>query len=138
MQGDIQSAIKHLRSVSDLRQWSDEWNVPEDPRILRAFADLGDRDAFLLLQLQGMTDMQTFSEFTNANSITMNRIVKEKLIDTSQAYNIECTNGVSDIYKLTSHIQRGIIPALQVRTRPDTNEDAASIRPEMVGTGDIF
>ena len=59
LQGDIQSAIKHLRTVSELRQWSDEWNVPEDPRILRALADLGDTDAFLLLQLLGMTDMQT-------------------------------------------------------------------------------
>ena len=72
--------------MSQLRHRSDEWNVPEDPRILRALADLGDTDAFLPLQLLGMTDMQTLSEFTNANGLTANRIVKEKLIDTAQAY----------------------------------------------------
>ena len=27
MQEDVQLALKHLRSVSQLRQWSDEWNV---------------------------------------------------------------------------------------------------------------
>ena len=101
MQGDVQSAIKHLRSVSELRQWSHEWN---DPRILRALADLGDMDAFLLLLLLGVNDIQTFSEFTNANGITTNRLVKEKLLDTSQAYNNECTNDVLDMNKLTSHI----------------------------------
>ena len=69
MQGDVQSAIKHLRSMSELRQWSHEWN---DPRILRALADQGDMDAFLLLLLLGMNDILTFSEFTDANGITTN------------------------------------------------------------------
>ena len=64
------------------------------PRFLRALADLGDTDAFLLLHLLSMNDMQTFSEFANANVITTNRLVKEKLLDTAQAYNIECTNDV--------------------------------------------
>ena len=60
MQENVQSAIKNLRSVSELRQWSHERH---DPRILRALADLGDMDAFLLLLLLGMNDIQTFSEF---------------------------------------------------------------------------
>ena len=113
MQGDVQSAIKHLRRVSELHQLSHKWN---DPRILRALADLGDMDAFLLLLLLGMNDIQTFSEFTNANGITTNRLVKEKLLDTSEAYTIECMNDISDMNKLTSHIQSGIILALRVRT----------------------
>ena len=74
MQGDVQSAIKHCRSVYELRQWSHEWN---DLRILRALADLRDMDAFLPLPLLGMNDIQTFSEFTNANGITRNRLVKD-------------------------------------------------------------
>ena len=70
MQGDMDSAIQNLRTAPELRQWSEEWNVPNDPRMLRARADLGDTDAFLALQLQDMNDLQTISEFANANKLT--------------------------------------------------------------------
>ena len=129
MQGDVQSAIKHLRSVSHLRQWSDEWNVAQNSKSPCRHRRYG-------RVLAGMNNIQTFSEFANANGITTNRLVKEKLLDTAQAYNIECKNGVSDINKLTSHIQSVINPTLRVRTRPDANEAAVSIRLEMVGIGD--
>ena len=109
MQGDVQSAIKHLYSVAQLHQWSNELNVPNDPSILRVLADLGDTDTFLLLQLQGINNIQTFSKLENANGITTNQLVKEKLLDTAQVYKIECSNDVSDLNKLMSHIQNRII-----------------------------
>ena len=49
-------------------------------------------DALLLLPLLGMNDRQTFSEFTNANGITTNQLVKEKLLDTSQASSVQMTS----------------------------------------------
>ena len=87
--------------MTQLHQWSNELNVPHYPSILRTLADLCDTDVFLLLQLQGINNKQTFSELANAKGITTNQLEKEKLLDTAQVYNIECSNDVSNINKLT-------------------------------------
>ena len=118
----MDSTIQNLRTAPELRQWSEEWNVPNDPRMLRARADLGDTDAFLALQLQDMNDLQTISEFANANKLTSVPMVKQKMLDIAPAYDIECQNNVSDINKLTSHFKNGMPTVLLTRTCPNGNE----------------
>ena len=66
--------------MAQLRHWSNKWNVQNDPSFLRALADLGDTEALLLLQLQGINKIQTLSKLANANGITSNRLLKEKTL----------------------------------------------------------
>ena len=80
MLGDMESAIKHLRTVSELRQWGDEWNVADHPRLLRALEALGDSEAFLALQLQKMVDFQSISDFAGINRVYDNELVRGKTV----------------------------------------------------------
>ena len=79
MLGDMKSAIKHLRTASELRQWGDEGNVADQPRLLRALAALGDSEAFLALQLQTMVDFQSISDFAGINRVYDNELVGKTL-----------------------------------------------------------
>ena len=74
MLGDMKSAIKHLRTTSELRQ-----NVADRPRLLRALAALGDSEAFLALQLQTMVDFQSISDFAGINRVYDNELVGKTL-----------------------------------------------------------
>ena len=147
MLGDMESAIKHLRTVSELRQWGDEWNVA-DPRLLRALEALGDSEAFLALQLQKMVDFQSISDFAGINRVYDNELVRGKLLSIAQDYDIDCPNDVSDIKQLALHIQNGMLPGLRFHARPDENRTITSVdsvvqgalqtgsfRPEMVARG---
>ena len=148
MLGDMNSAIKHLQTVYELRQWGDEWNVADHPPLLRALVALGDSEAFLALQLQKMADFQSISDFAGINGVYDNEIVRGKLLRIAENYDIDCPNDVSDIRQLALHIQNGLLPGIRFHACPDENWaitsfdsvvqgplQTGSFRPEMVATG---
>ena len=159
--GNMDSALRHLRSVVELRQWAEEYQVAEHPRVLRALINLGDSDALVRLQLQGMSDFKAITEWASLNRVSDNVHVREKLLRIAEDYGIAYPDVAGDctLAELAVHIQNGMLPALRFRARPiesltevsvdsavqqttannwsRTNADeGVSVRSDMVGRGD--
>ena len=146
--GNMESTLSHLNTVDDLRQWAEEYEVVDHSQILRRLVALGDSDALIRLQLQGLNDYKSIIERTNSNGITDNVLIREKLLSIVKDYGITIPDNADDcaIWELALLVQNGMLPILSIEPnevsadqRTDVNVsrmNGSPIRPDMVGRGD--
>ena len=76
LQGHVNSALKHLETEGEIRQWSEEWEKMEESGIQQRLADTRDTDAFIKQELSKMHDFDTMCKFAKDNKITGNEFVR--------------------------------------------------------------
>ena len=144
----MESALRHLNTVAELRQWAEEYEVVDHPQILRLLVALGDSDALMRLQLQGLNDYKSIIEWANCNGITDNVLIRETLLSIVKDNGISIPDNADDyaLWELALLVQNRMLPILSIRPkeasanqRTDVNvsrKNGSPIRPDMVGRGD--
>ncbi|MCG8032145.1 MAG: hypothetical protein JAZ03_08210 [Candidatus Thiodiazotropha taylori] len=131
LEGNIDSALRHLHTATELRQWAEEYNRIDCPRVLRALVSLGDSDALLRLQLRDLNDFKSISLWASGNDITDHALVREKLLKISKDYDISSLEPNASLDELISHVQCGLLPKLKFHP----HEACATVVPSPTSQG---
>ena len=124
--GNVDSAIRMLNSVEELKQWAEEFDLLQHAVVRGRLAQLGDTEAFVDTELESMRDFDQIDRWAHKKGFENHPAVRQKLIAIASDFGIvEAEQNLDRIreFSKTNDIRNFPIPRI--------------VKSHMVGRGEV-